>query len=169
VVAELSPDFLTILQTLREQQVEFIVVGGISGVLKGAPIMTFDLDVVHSRETGNLDRLMKGLENLGAHYRTPGKEHMTPEHSHLSSLGRQFLMTQAGPLDLRGVIGRDCAYEDLLRETDDLKTGSGLRVRVLGMAALTNAKEETAAEKDKAVPAVLRRTLEEKRKRQAFV
>ena len=40
-------DFLSILNALSVHDVEFIVVGGISAVLQGAPISTFDLVVVH--------------------------------------------------------------------------------------------------------------------------
>ena len=43
-----KPDSLAILKILAIHRVDFIVVGGISGVLQGAPIATFDLDIVHS-------------------------------------------------------------------------------------------------------------------------
>lgn len=42
-------DFLSILRTLTAHDVEFIVVGGVCGVLQGASLATFDLDVVHNR------------------------------------------------------------------------------------------------------------------------
>jgi len=41
------------LRVLRGHQVDFIVVGGVAAVLQGAPVSTFDVDVVHSREEGN--------------------------------------------------------------------------------------------------------------------
>ncbi len=44
----------------------------------------------------------------------------------------------------------------------ELKVGAGLSVRVLDLATLIKVKEEVAHEKDRAVLAVLRRTLEEK-------
>ena len=42
------PNFLEILRVLSHYQVDFIVVGGVCAVLQGAPITTFDLDMVHS-------------------------------------------------------------------------------------------------------------------------
>jgi hypothetical protein len=93
-------NFLAILKTLTERQVDFIVVGGVCAVLHGAPISTFDLDLVHSREPNNIDRLMAVLEGLDAHYRGKGARKMRPGVSHLSSPGHQLLMTEAGPLDL---------------------------------------------------------------------
>lgn len=52
------PNFVEILKVLTRHQVDFIVVGGICAVLQGAPITTFDLDVVHSRKAENLNKLM---------------------------------------------------------------------------------------------------------------
>lgn len=158
---ETSPDFLAILRTLLEHQVDFIIVGGVCGVLHGAPISTFDLDLVHSREPHNLDRLIRALEALHAHYRTPGGANLTPTLSHLASPGHQLLMTEAGPLDLLGTIGKDHGYDDLVSETIELNVGEELRLRVLNLPALIRIKEETAQEKDKAQLAILRRTLEE--------
>ena len=56
-----KPDFLAILQPLAKHQVDFIVVGEVGAVLQGAPISTFDLDVVHSRTSDNIDRLLVAL------------------------------------------------------------------------------------------------------------
>lgn len=66
-------DYLEILKTLRSHGVDFVVVGGVCAVLHGAPLATFDLDVLHSREPHNLARLMAALEELDVHYRVPGR------------------------------------------------------------------------------------------------
>lgn len=60
-------DFLAILKILAAHEVEFIVVGGVSAVLQGAPIATFGLDLVHSREPRNIARLIEALKELGAY------------------------------------------------------------------------------------------------------
>lgn len=163
-----SPDFATILRVLVEHKVHFIVVGGVCGVLHGAPIATFDLDIVHSRAPENVCRLLAALEALNARYRGQVQRQIKPQQSHLSSPGHQLLITDAGPLDLLGVIGpvdRGLTYQDLLSRTAEMEVGSGLRVRVLNLDALIRVKEELGQEKDKAVLPILRRTLEESRKR----
>ncbi|MFQ5965724.1 MAG: hypothetical protein ACE5KZ_15735 [Candidatus Scalinduaceae bacterium] len=63
------PDFLEILKTLADNKVDFIVVGGVCAVLHGAPVTTFDLDLVHSRDPDNLSHLMSALNALDAYYR----------------------------------------------------------------------------------------------------
>jgi hypothetical protein len=58
--------FREALRILRAHGVDFIVIGGVSAVLNGAPVNTFDLDIVHSREPKNIAKLLKTLEDLGA-------------------------------------------------------------------------------------------------------
>jgi hypothetical protein len=158
-----DPDFLAILQVLAAHEVEFIVVDGVSAVLQGAPVATFDLDVVHSREHANVERLIAALRELGAYYRGRGEQRIEPESFHLSSPGHQLLLTRHGPLDLLGAIGRGRTYESLLEMSDEMVVGP-VRVRVLGLAAIIETKIESGREKDKAMLPVLRRTLEEKAK-----
>lgn len=160
-----KPDFLAILQTLVQYQVDFIVVGGVCAVLHGAPIATFDLDLVHSRAPDNLPRLLAALNALDAHYRGQGGRRVRPELSHLSSPGHQLLMTCAGPLDLLGEIGKGRGYSELIVQTSELPVGGGLTVRLLNLDLLIKTKEEIARDKDMAVLAILRRTLEEQSKR----
>lgn len=138
------------------------MVGGVCGVLHGAPINTFDLDVVHSREPANVQRLLKALDKLAAHYRMQPEKRLKPGVSHLSSSGHQLLMTRYGPLDILGAIGRGHTYEDLLPHSADMRVGRGLVIRVLDLKKLIEVKEETADEKDHAVLPILRRTLIEK-------
>jgi len=71
-------------------------------------------------------------------------------------------MTRFGPLDLLAVIGP--GRVDLSRDAPEMQVGGGLNVRVLSLPALIAVKEETAHEKDRAVLAILRRTLEERSK-----
>lgn len=161
----ITPNFLSRLQALQKNHIEFIVVGGVGEVLQGAPITTFDLDVVHSRDPGNLHRLLTALNFLDANYRTPGAKRRKPEYSHLQSTGHQFLMTRAGPLGLLGTIGHGHSYDDLIGQTIDIEIGEGLQVHVLKLDAIIGIKEETAGEKDKLALLILRRTLQEAKAR----
>ena len=154
-------DFQAILRTLAGHGVEFIVVGGVCAVLHGAPVSTFDLDVVHSRDEENVVRLLKALDSLGAHYRTQPQKELKPGRTHLASPGHQLLMTRFGPLDVLGTIGTGRGYEDLLGQAVVMRVGRNLRVRVLDLDALIEVKQETAGEKDQAVLAILRRTRDE--------
>jgi hypothetical protein len=64
------------------------------------------------------------------------------------------------------MIGKGRTYFDLLPLTVEMEARSGLRVRVLSLEAQIAVKEEVGGEKDVAMLPLLRRTLEESRKRE---
>ena len=159
------PDYHQILRILTGHGVAFIVVGGVSAVIQGAPYTTFDLDVVHDRSPENISRLLAAFAELEAYYRTNPEKRTKPEASHLSSSGHQRLTTRLGYLDVLGMIGRQREYGDLLPHTIEMDIGEGVKIIVLDLETLIHVKEEAAAEKDQAVLPLLRRTLEERKKR----
>ena len=157
-------DFLAALRALREGGVKFAVMGGLAAVLNGAPVSTFDLDIVPARDEHNVARLLRVLDSIDAVYRIQPLRRLKPAASHLSSPGHHNLITSCGPLDVLGTIGGGLTYEDLLPHTIELEAGSGVRVRVLTLEKIVALKEELAGEKDLAVLPVLRRTLEQKQR-----
>lgn len=58
-----------VLLALLDAGVEFILVGGAGAVMMGAPIVTFDIDIVHQRTAENVDRLYEFLIRHGAYHR----------------------------------------------------------------------------------------------------
>ncbi len=134
-------------------------------MLSGAPINTFDVDVVHSREPDNILRLLPVLDALDAVFRIQPERRLKPNASHLSSTGHVNLITRYGPLDLLGTIGQGLGYQNLIPQSVELHISEELSIRVLDLETLIAIKEELDGEKDRAVLPILRRTLEEKRKR----
>lgn len=156
--------FLAALRALHSEGVKFAVVGGLAAVLNGAPVNTFDLDIVPARDEENIAKLLRVLGSLDAIYRMQPDRRLKPNASHLSSPGHHNLITNCGPLDVLGTIGRGLAYDDLLPLTIEMDIGDGVQVRVLNLATIVALKEELGGEKDLAVLPVLRRTLEQSRK-----
>ena len=133
--------FAEILRLLATEEVEFLVVGMTAGILHGAPVTTVDLDVVHRRTPDNVARLLRVLS------------------------GHQILTTSLGDRDCLGSIDQGRGYEELVGQTEEMRLAGGLAVRVLGLAALIDAKERSGRPKDLAALPVLRATLEEKGRR----
>ncbi len=140
-------------------------VGGLAAVLNGAPVDTFDIDVVHSRDPANIARLGTVLEALDAVFRMQPERRLKPNASHLAPCGHLNLLTRYGPLDVLGTIGRNLGYAELLPHSNDLNITEDVRIRVLDLETIIALKEELGGEKDRAVLPTLRRTLEEKRQR----
>src|ERR1700733_12788319 len=147
------------LRALSEGRVDFILVGGLSAVLSGAPVHTYDVDVVHSREPENVARLLPVLESLDAVFRIQPGRRLKPSATHLAGTGHLNLITRYGPLDLLGTIGHDLGYQELLPHSSEMDIGGGVRIRVLNLEKLIEIKEELAGEKDGAMLPILPRTL----------
>jgi hypothetical protein len=153
------------LRTLCESDIQFIVVGGLAAVLNGAPVQTYDVDVVYSREQANIDRLLKFLQEIDAIFRIQPERRLRPARSHLAADGHLNLLTRYGPVDLLATIGQNLGYSDLLPHSTEMVIGEGRYVRVLDLETLISIKEQLATEKDVAVLPILRQTLREMKKK----
>ena len=150
-----TPDFLEILRVLAAHDVRFIVVGGMSAVMQGAPYLTYDLDAVHDRSDENIQRLIPALANLRAVYRH--KPEVGPQARALAGQGHQLLATRCGPLDLLGEITGGRAYGDLLPRACPVEVEPGLTIQALGIEALIEEKESLGRDKDRLLLPWLRR------------
>lgn len=63
--------FETIFRRLQEQQVDYLVVGGVAVVLHGAVRMTADLDLMVALDRENLLRFIKVMDEAGFRPRLP--------------------------------------------------------------------------------------------------
>ncbi len=151
-------DFYSILEALVRHRVDFIVVGGVAAVLEGAPISTFDLDIVYDRSDENVEPLGEALRELGAIYRDPAGRRIEPDVPRLATMKRHLLHTKYRPLDVLCVIAPGWTYDDLLDRAHEREIGD-LSVHVLDLQAVIESKEAANRDKDKAVLPVLRQTL----------
>lgn len=147
-----------LLAVLGRHEIEFIVVGLTAAVLQGAPVVTFDLDIVYARTPSNIAKLLVALEELAAIFRnTPGRR-IAPNASHLESTGHKLLHTKLGPLDVLGTIDEDAGYDTLLPHCVQLEVGGRLLL-ALGLPHLIEVKRRAGRPKDLAVIPVLTATL----------
>jgi predicted nucleotidyltransferase len=152
------------IRALHDAGVEFVVVGGLSAVLNGVAVNTFDVDVVHRRTPENVDRILPVLDSLEAVYRIQPERRLRPAKPALLSTGHQNLITKYGPLDLLGAIGNDLGYEELVPRSTEMLIAEGVRVPILNLEALIEVKEQLGGEKDRAMLPLLRRALQEHRR-----
>jgi hypothetical protein len=134
-----------------------------AGVLQGAPVVTFDLDIVYSREPENLTRLRAALEAAEAIFRGDPRR-LAPNMSHLESSGHKLLSTKFGDLDVLATLDPESGYQELLHDTVELSVGD-LVLRALSLERLIAAKQKAGREKDLAVLPILMTTLEQSLRR----
>lgn len=83
----------TLLVELAAAGVDFVLVGGLAAVAQGAPLTTFDVDIVHDRAPGNVDRLLTFLTRVNARYRgRPGGDPLPPSRTALEGSGHSLLI-----------------------------------------------------------------------------
>ena len=143
-----EPDFEAILIPLANHAVDFVVVGGVCAMMNGAPIQTFDLDIVPDRSPKNLERLERALHELGAYYREHSSKRLVPEAARMTGAGHHLLNTSAGPIDVLGAIANGRDYANLLPHTLEVALDDNHWIRVLDLATLIVTKQETGREKD---------------------
>jgi hypothetical protein len=154
-------DFESILRVFVKHEVEFILIGGVCAVLHGAPVHTFDIDLVHSRESENVGRILTALEELEGYYRDLANRKIRPKADVLCGDGHSLLTTNAGPLDLLGTVSGGYDYKSLLPHTKQLKLADDLSIPILNLKMLIKLKEAAGRDKDLAVLPILKSTLEE--------
>ena len=159
----MNPSFREILESLNKHEVEYIVVGGVAAVIRGAPVTTFDLDALVRVSAENATRLKAALDDLDARYR---EHHSTikPEKKDILEGGHLLLMTRAGPLDVLGFIGDQERYEDLIDASSEVSIATG-SIQVLSLEELIRQKKATDRPKDRAVVELLEEVLDRQRRK----
>jgi hypothetical protein len=153
-----AANFRGVLNALCAHRVEYIVVGGVSAVLGGAPVSTFDVDIVPLRSTENVEALLATLTSLDARYRDLGGRVLRPDAQSLLGPGHHLLMTTCGPLDVLGQITGGRGYAELLPLSESIELAP-TTIRTLRLEALIAFKRETGRPKDLAILPVLEATL----------
>ena len=143
-----TADFRTLLVRLADENVRFIVVGGMAMVSHGSAFVTADLDICYERSSSNLEALASALARLHPYLRgaPPGLPFQLD--SATLEAGLNFtLTTDAGDLDLLGEVKGLGGYQDALPGSVQYEI-YGLSIRVLGLDDLIKAKEAANREKD---------------------
>jgi hypothetical protein len=155
-----SADLTTLLERLLATDIEFVLVGGLEAVVQGAPVTTFDVDIVHRRTAENVDRLLAFLASIGARYRNRPGPPLPPSRNALLGPGHSLFVTDLGPLDALGAIEGGADYDQLV-SASLIVTIAGRSLRVLTLETIVALKRDSADPKDKlrlpVLEAVLRR------------
>jgi hypothetical protein len=159
-----AADLPALVAKLCDAGVEFIIVGGAAAVLQGAPVTTFDLDIVHRRTPENVARLLEVLLELDATMRYDlARRGLRPTAEMLAGRGQINLSTTLGPLDPLCELDAGQGYDELLAHSVTL-TDSSRVLRVLGLPMLIAVKTKAGRLKDRMVLPILVATLQEREK-----
>ena len=147
-----------LLKGLSEAGVEFIVVGGLAAVAQGAPVTTFDLDIVHHQTDENIKRLFIFLKSIDAYQRRPDDKIIQPNEKDLKGKEHILLKTRYGPLDILAFIEKGRGFKELLPDAVEIEL-HGYKVYVLSLHTILELKRDSKDPKDRYRLPILEETL----------
>ncbi|MCI0425915.1 MAG: hypothetical protein L0Z49_10860 [Actinobacteria bacterium] len=159
-------DPVAMLRVLMAHEVEFVVIGGVAARLRGAPILTQDLDVTPRRTKANLEKLSAALRQMKARLRTPTEPdgvEFPIDPSLLEAAQIWTLVTEFGDLDLVLEPDGTRGFEDLRQDADlhRVAVHPSVSVQVASLEDIIRSKQASGRAKDQAALPLLRQTLDE--------
>jgi predicted nucleotidyltransferase len=139
---------LDLLKRLSDHGVEYVVVGGMAGVLHGSGMVTEDVDVCAPLMPDNLARLLAAIKDLNPRHRmSPQLPPLTEDAGALAGFKNLYLATNWGQLDILGEITGVGAYPEVRRHAVEV-TLAGASYRVLELDALIKSKRALGRPRD---------------------
>ena len=137
-----------LITCLKNNQVEFVVIGGVAATVHGSAYVTYDLDICYDRDVENLARVVKALAPY--HPRPRDMPDDLPFFWDERTLHRGLnftLKTDLGDIDLLGEVAGIGTFEQALASSILVQL-FGVECAVLSLEALIKAKRAADRPKD---------------------
>lgn len=152
-----------IFATLAKHEVEYVLIGGLAGVLHGSTALTNDADILPEKTDDNLAKLGAALVDLAARLRSPDDPEGIPFDPHptlLSSMAMLNMTTRCGDLDLSFTPAAMDDYKAVSSRAVRYDI-AGIQVMVAALDDIIRSKEAAGRDKDEATLPILRALREE--------
>jgi predicted nucleotidyltransferase len=135
-------------RALVEEDVEFVLIGGLAATVHGATHATLDIDVCFRQSPENCARLARALGRLEAEIFPPRDPPLDLTAELLQRYKMFHLRTAAGRLDLLSTVPGLGSFDDLAGGATSVEL-SGLTVPVLSLDQLIQSKAALDQPKDR--------------------
>lgn len=151
-----------LLTRLKDNGLDFVVIGGVCAVFHGVPVATFDLDICCPFGEENVLRIESAVKDLHpVHRLTTNKLPLEMTRSSFASLKNLYLQTDLGKLDCLSELTGIGNYEQVSQQSISHGMSFG-EFRMLSLDALIASKFATGREKDLAALKLLQAVKERK-------
>ncbi len=136
------------LAALKENEVDFVIIGGVAITAHGSAYLTQDLDFCYSRDNKNLKKIVAAFSKFNPHPRGfPENLPYVFDETTLRNATNFTFNTDLGDIDLLGEVAGVGNYADVL-ENSEKKILFGIEVNVLTIEGLIKAKRAAGRTKD---------------------
>jgi len=141
-------EFTHTMRLLNEGNVRFIVIGGWAATIHGSARVTFDVDVVYSRDRENMRNLATCLAPYAPYLRNapPGLPFKFDEKTIRNGLNFTLVLRDLGDVDFLGEVAGGGTYEQLLPFSQELEA-FGVRLRCVTLERLIQLKPPPVVQK----------------------
>lgn len=139
---------ISLLRRLVEQEVRFVVVGGMAAAAYGSSVVTEDVDVCAPLDEENVRRILAALSGLNPRQRMrPDRPALPSDPAQLRGLRNLYIVCDAGQIDFLGEITGVGPYEALAKNATVLDLG-GFSCSVISLDDLIRGKQAMGRPKD---------------------
>jgi hypothetical protein len=137
------------MEVLDRHAVDYLVIGGIAGIVHGSAYPTYDFDVLYAREDRNLERMAAALRDLGVTLANAPADLPFQIDARTLAAGCNFTFdSDHGRFDILGEAAGMRDYE-AVRADAKVEDVWGMTVRVVSIDDLIRMKRAAGRAKDK--------------------
>lgn len=155
-----------ILDALLAHEVDFVLIGGMAGVVRGSSYPTYDVDIAYGRARENLERLAAALNDLGAKLRgAPADLPFILDARTLENGAHFTFETPHGSLDILTDPDGAPRYDELKQAAGKPEELEGVMILAASLDHLIAMKDAAGRTKDKLMATEYRMLSDEIRER----
>lgn len=155
-----------ILNTLKKNNLHFILIGGQAAVVHGSAYLTHDVDVCYARDKENLENIVKALKAFNPFLRGAEKDLPFIFDAETLQKGLNFTFsTDIGAIDLIGEVSGIGGYDEVIKYSETLEI-YGMQCHVLTVEGLIKSKKAAGREKDRIVIKEMEALIQIKRRKE---
>jgi predicted nucleotidyltransferase len=155
----MKPNLNKLLQLFLDQNIDFVVIGGIAAALHGSSMVTRDLDLCFVLTPENIDTLRNSLRELNPRLRiTPKKLSFLDFPETNTGFKNLYLETDLGIVDIVSQVTGVGDFSVLLEQAQTVEL-FGHKCMVMSLEHLIKSKKAMGRPKDLAVVAELENTI----------
>lgn len=153
---DLFKRFLEVIDSLEEEKVDYVLIGGFAVILYGLPRATQDIGIFISQKKENIEKLQKALYKV---FNNKNVYEITFDDLQEYSVIR-YGSDEGFAVDILSSIGTEFSYEDLQSKKIDVE---GQQIKIATVETLFKLKENTLGAIDKSDLIFLKHLLESRK------